>query len=347
MTPAPELPPLLLRLLNDLGDFRAGGRSEGVFEWQWTGPGSVPELHGLEGPELGLDLMPFPPTPQQRAVLEASGYREQPTEGAGLLTFVHSELPRVVLLDHDAGQSIQQRLIREHLGLNAAARQRYREVFGQAGRAAADAALLPEAEAAHVVRTGSVPLERVAALLAPLELPWMFAAGWALDLYLQGQAAPSARAHEDTDIIVPYDAQLAVRDVLRAAGYSVHAVEDGMYVSWDVPLSPPHHQAHAFATGETGDMLDFMLSDLTDGQWHYRRDPSITLPLEQARRISGSGLPYLAPEAALLFKSATRGGYPRPKDQRDFERTHPYLDGAARAWLAQHLSAGHPWAAAL
>ncbi|GGQ99779.1 nucleotidyltransferase domain-containing protein [Deinococcus ruber] len=240
-----------------------------------------------------------------------------------------------------------QRLIREHLSLSADARNRYREVFGQAGRAAADDALLPEAEAAHVARTGISPLERVAALLAPLDIPWMFAAGWALDLYLQEQAAASARPHEDTDIIVPYGAQFVVRDTLRAAGYSVHAVEDGMYVSWDAPLVPPHHQAHAFGVGETGQMLDFMFSDLTGGRWHYRRDPSITLPLEQARRISAGGLPYLAPEAALLFKSATRGTHPRPKDQRDFERTRPYLNEAARAWLAQHLSAGHTWAAAL
>ncbi|GGQ99772.1 hypothetical protein [Deinococcus ruber] len=77
MTPAPQLPPLLLRLLHDLGDFRAGGRNEGVFEWQWTGPGSVPELHDLGRPELGLDLLPFPPTPQQRAILRKHGYTEQ------------------------------------------------------------------------------------------------------------------------------------------------------------------------------------------------------------------------------------------------------------------------------
>lgn len=54
----------------------------------------------------------------------------------------------------------------------------------------------------------------------------------------------------------------------------------------------------------------------------------------------------MAPEVALLFKAKA----PRFKDQRDFDRVLPYLDGAARAFLAWALEQahpGHPWRAQL
>lgn len=54
-------------------------------------------------------------------------------------------------------------------------------------------------------------------------------------------------------------------------------------------------------------MLDLMLSDLSGGTWHYRRDPRLTLPLSRARCVSPEGLPYLAPEAVLLFKAGAAG----------------------------------------
>lgn len=94
-------------------------------------------------------------------------------------------------------------------------------------------------------------------------------------------------------------------------------------------------------------MLDLMLDDLSDGRWRYRRDPAVTLPLERARWVSTLGVPYLAPQAALLFKSATRGRDPRPKDEADFRRTLPTLGGEERGWLTSRLAAGHPWRAAL
>ena len=93
-------------------------------------------------------------------------------------------------------------------------------------------------------------------------------------------------------------------------------------------------------------MLDLMLSDLSGGTWHYRRAPRITLPLDHARKVSPDGLPYLTPEAVLLFKAGAAGRDPRGKDEQDYQRVQPGLTAEARAWLhgaLTHTSPGHPW----
>ena len=46
-----------------------------------------------------------------------------------------------------------------------------------------------------------------------------------------------------------------------------------------------------------------------------------------------TGLPFLAPEIQLLYKSKQM----RARDQVDFNRTAPRLTAAARAWLLESL----------
>ena len=59
-------------------------------------------------------------------------------------------------------------------------------------------------------------------------------------------------------------------------------------------------------------------------------------------RRDPEGIPYLAPEIQLLFKSHAT----RHQDQADFESMAPRLDHAARAWLEDALAIDdphHPW----
>mgnify|MGYP007135459534 CR=1 FL=1 len=85
-----------------------------------------------------------------------------------------------------------------------------------------------------------------------------------------------------------------------------------------------------------------MVADITDDQWLFRRDIRISRPLATIGRRTDDGIPYLTPEIQLLYKAKT----PRPKDEADFARTLPYLDGESRQWLVQALALvhpGHPW----
>ncbi len=337
----------LARLYAALGDHLAGGQPDGIFDARLGGPGSVPGLTDLGAAEWQLDLLPFLPTAVQRAALAELGYTLA-VETEDRLTYTLPDALDVVLLSHDLGVSYEQRVLWEYLGQPAEgnARSAYRRTFLVSGRQSADAEFVPLAQAAHVARTGFGPLHRAAALLSPLGVPWMFVAGWALDLHRQSflGLGPS-RPHEDIDVSMGREHQRAVGQALTDAGYRVSGVREGAYVLWSEPLEPPYFQLHAHREGH--EMLDLMLTDLSGDLWHYRRDVSVTLPLERARLVSTLGLPYLAPEAALLFKASPSNGNVRPKDQRDFETVSPALDASARDWLAEHVGEGHVWQAAL
>jgi hypothetical protein len=61
---------------------------------------------------------------------------------------------------------------------------------------------------------------------------------------------------------------------------------------------------------------------------------------------STQGIPFLAPELVLLFKSKNTSGKERSKDQTDFERTCTRLEPERRAWLRWALTAvdpSHEW----
>jgi hypothetical protein len=90
-----------------------------------------------------------------------------------------------------------------------------------------------------------------------------------------------------------------------------------------------------------------LLLDEADGEtWVYRREPRIRRPMPTVVRRSSDGLPYLAPEIQLLYKS--KG--PRERDDLDFAQTYPLLAADARSWLLHALeltAPHHTWIAVL
>jgi hypothetical protein len=87
--------------------------------------------------------------------------------------------------------------------------------------------------------------------------------------------------------------------------------------------------------------------DPHDGpQWICRRHPRIRLPYDEVIRFTESGIPYMSPEIALLFKAKRRA----EKDQFDFEGVLHLLDARQVAWLRTNLEMvhpNHPWTATL
>ncbi|WP_135228319.1 nucleotidyltransferase domain-containing protein [Deinococcus fonticola] len=328
-------------LKKTLGDFLDRGREDGVFFVQAGGPGSVPALSDLDVPELHVDVLPGELSEQQRSGLLQVGY--VPDSGH----WVHPGGWRLVFPDHGTGWRAEQQALASLLSADNGAAAGYRHVFEAQGRRAADHAFADAALRHHARTVGFSPAEFIAQTLAPLDAPWMFAAGVALDLHLGRVARP----HDDVDIVFPRERQPDLLALLRAGGWRTDAPLDGTYQPWTAPLEPPHHQVHARHPDLPDVILaDFMFTDLSGERWHYRRDPGITLPLSEARRHAENGLPYLAPQAALLFKSATSGGQPRPKDEQDFRRSLPTLSTPEKEWLAQQVArttAQHPWLAAL
>ncbi|MFC4426751.1 nucleotidyltransferase domain-containing protein [Deinococcus navajonensis] len=330
-------------LRQGLGDFLARGRPDGVFHLGVGGPGSVPALNGLDLPELHLDLLPGPPNADQRATLRSLGY--QPAGNA----WVHPGGWRLVLPDPTTGWRAGQQSLRRLLTEDREAAGLYTQRFREAGRQAADEALTPAATAHYAATEGWRPAQFMARALNALKSPWMLAGGVALDLAL-GEVR---RPHDDLDIAVDRTDQLALLATLRTGGWRLDTPTGQGYADWTAPLAPPAHQIHARHAG-LPDVLfaDFLLTDLSDGVWRYRRDPAVTRPLAEARRWSPDGLPYLAPEIVLLFKSsrAQAAGDVRTKDASDAQRVLPILSAPARNWLREALertAPDHPWLAQL
>ena len=90
-----------------------------------------------------------------------------------------------------------------------------------------------------------------------------------------------------------------------------------------------------------------MLLNEIDGQtFRFRRDPAITSPLERAFIRAPGGIPILAPEIVLLYKSGNLDA----DNWSDFRAILPALDAGRRAWLRAALarqSPAHAWLAEL
>jgi hypothetical protein len=158
--------------------------------------------------------------------------------------------------------------------------------------------------------------------------PWGFAGGWAIDLFV----GASTRPHADVDIAVLRGDQEKLRRAL--AGAQVDTMVGGARLPWGANewLAPPTHELHA--TWPDGAHVELVLndSDAATGEWVYRRDARIRLPLSQTFHSTGA-LPFLAPEIVLLFKSRA----PAAKDDADLATALPRLDDRSVTWLREAI----------
>ncbi|MFD5071214.1 nucleotidyltransferase domain-containing protein [Streptomyces sp. NPDC058369] len=188
------------------------------------------------------------------------------------------------------------------------------------------------------------PLDGAVRLLAPLRAPWWISGGYAVELAV-GRAY---REHADIDVLLLRRDQSEAQRVL--AGWEWWAADPpGTLRPWcpGEILPAGVHDIWCRPGPDEPWRLQFMLDDADGEDWVFRRDARVRLPLERLGRVSEGGIPYLATEVQLLYKSKSR----RPKDEQDFEAALPVLDDRQRAWLAETITlvegADHPWAARL
>src|SRR4051812_12031153 len=175
-----------------------------------------------------------------------------------------------------------------------------------------------------------------ATVMVGFERPWCIAGGWAIDLAV-GRAT---REHQDVEIAIFREDQHRLRDYLNDWDWSV-AVNHQL-VPWSDAdtINPPLHELHA--TSAHGVKLEFLLNERDAIDWIYRRNRSIRRSIEKAIRRGREGIPVLASEIVLLYKSKNT----RPADELDFRVTSEMLDEESRAWLIEALattSPGHAW----
>lgn len=183
-------------------------------------------------------------------------------------------------------------------------------------------------------------VEKVCALLGGLRREWYVCGGWAIDLFL-GRVT---RAHKDVDVSIARSRQLEVRDYMRARGWSLEKAHDGRLTPWEEGefLSKPFHTVWCRNDAHDPDFVEFQLDEIDDERFAFRRDSALTLPRGRMSFKTPSGVPVLAPEMVLLYKSSAVEEY-----ADDFRNAAPALDAQARAWLKDALlkvHERHPWA---
>jgi hypothetical protein len=189
--------------------------------------------------------------------------------------------------------------------------------------------------------TDGADLVRAAKIMHGFGGRWGIAGGWAIDLFVGRQVRP----HADIDVAILRDDQARLRDRLSDA--RVEKVVDGQLVPWGSGerLELPIHEVHV--SWPDGLHLEFLLNewDSASEEWMFRRDPRIRRAVDTVFSM-GRGLPRLAPEVVLLYKS--KGS--EPKDDSDFSAAVPLMTPEQRQWLRHALAATqpeHPWLATL
>ena len=184
-----------------------------------------------------------------------------------------------------------------------------------------------------------------------MRAPFYFAGGWAIDLHL----ARVTRRHHDIDALVMRRDHLRLHEALRC--FTLKKIvphPDGMppnrgtIIEWreGERLALPVHQVNAYRAGESEPAFQVMLAESSGGEWIFRRNPKVRMPISAMGFHSLWGLPYLAPEIVLLFKAK----HLETRDRIDFDNALPALSVDARRWLRDALAVSHPgheWLTAL
>ena len=182
------------------------------------------------------------------------------------------------------------------------------------------------------------PVSEVASVMERFARPWYIAGGWAIDLFVGRET----REHADVDVAILRRDQIELRSAL--ATWTFEKVVEGQRFPWGEGkwLDPPVHEVHADRTASSPSHLEILLNESSGPTWRFRRNVEVTRPLDRIGMRTSDGVPFLAPEIALLFKAKT----PTDKDVRDFELVRPRLAAEPREWLRRALGIcypGHPW----
>lgn len=162
---------------------------------------------------------------------------------------------------------------------------------------------------------------------------WFICGGWAIDLLLDVESRP----HADLEIGVPRSDQDAVRAHFR--GRDIYAFmprqgRDADIVPWtEEHLELPVHQVLVQDPTREPKEFEFFLQEVQNRVWRFRRLPAIQMPYVEVVHRSPCGIPVVAPEIQVLYKST----YHRGKDEQDFGLVLPHLRFAQREWLCEAL----------
>lgn len=185
-----------------------------------------------------------------------------------------------------------------------------------------------------------MPPLHVATLMRHYPGRWWIAGGWSLDLYV----GHPTRLHEDTDVLVLQPDLHHLHDLLP--GWILMAASAPATLrTWHPGETLPPETRDIWCRPEDSDTwwFEFMVMR-TDGEnWIFPRDGRITGRIADLDDVR-SGIPILAPELQLLYKSRIPH---REKDAADLKRMIPRLSRDRQGWLKERVELLYPDSPAL
>ena len=182
-------------------------------------------------------------------------------------------------------------------------------------------------------------VDRVIAIFSNAPFKWALAGGYAVELFL----GTSIRHHDDIDIIIYRDEQLALQTWLK--NWQLYAADPpGTLRKWEEGEFLPYgiHDIWGHQIGVDSWQLQIMVSEVEGNHWFSRRSPLIRGNREDLITVYG-GIPCIRIEVQLMYKAKGK----RPKDIQDFHACIPKMSSEAKNWLKEKLiflyPEGHDW----
>lgn len=201
--------------------------------------------------------------------------------------------------------------------------------------------------------------------MSSVHFTWAVCGGFALDLFLE----KDIRAHSDIDICVFESDRENVLDYMLKNNWLVYEFRgQGKVRPLNASLSSETGRNLMCTNGEcdivkfypcedkgllwyeffhTGikelNYLEFLFNTADEDYFVFDKNQGIKRELSKAV-LFNNGIPYLAPEIVLLYKSSRSEN---AEYHYDFEQTYPYMNDEQKMWFSKGLDAlypnGHIW----
>ncbi|WP_028552123.1 nucleotidyltransferase domain-containing protein [Paenibacillus sp. UNC451MF] len=206
-------------------------------------------------------------------------------------------------------------------------------------------------------------------LLNERGLDWSICGGTAIDLFLGRQT----RTHKDLDVAVFWEDRNSIIEFMLSSGWRVLQACGGGVVhelnkKQDEPfekrnlfcftanenrviLEPLGQERYKFGLEklEQRDFtyVEFLFNERDTGDFYLPGEKKIKREIYKAILTTSNGVPYLAPEIVLFYKSSYLDGFDAADHYKDFNVSVSYFNLEQKQWLREALEKeypnGHEW----
>jgi len=104
------------------------------------------------------------------------------------------------------------------------------------------------------------------------------------------------------------------------------------------------YQARKWLVKNEIEFIELGFDKRKDGEYVARENPKVALPIDKAI-LYRDGIPYLAPEVTLFYKSdkgSMESAYAKPRTEADYKAIMPMLSEESKQWLMNAINVTYP-----